>query len=104
MASYVAGFSSTWETILSSGPSGPDATIQLLGHFENELMAKKTDKTITSNKGEIVMYQSPDGKAALDVRLDRETVWLNQRQMAELFDKDTDTVGCTSATYTKKAS
>ncbi len=56
-------------------------------------MAKKTDRTNTSNKGEIVLYQSPDGKAALDVRLDRETVWLNQRQLAELFDKDTDTVG-----------
>ncbi|MDZ7583104.1 MAG: virulence protein RhuM/Fic/DOC family protein [Deltaproteobacteria bacterium] len=27
------------------------------------------------------------------MRLDRETVWLNQRQMAELFDKDTDTIG-----------
>ena len=39
------------------------------------------------------MYRSPDGKAALDVRLDRETVWLNQREMAELFVKDTDTVG-----------
>ena len=25
--------------------------------------------------------------------MDRETVWLNQRQMAELFDKDTDTIG-----------
>jgi hypothetical protein len=40
-------------------------------------MAKKTDKTITSNKGEIVLYQSPDGKAALDVRLQGETLWLN---------------------------
>ena len=27
------------------------------------------------------------------MRLDRETVWLNQRLMAELFDKDTDTIG-----------
>jgi prophage maintenance system killer protein len=50
-------------------------------------------KTSESNKGEVILYRSPDGKAALDVRLDRETVWLNQRQMAELFDKDTDTIG-----------
>ena len=56
-------------------------------------MAKKSEETIAPDKGEIVLYQSPDGKAALDVRLDRETVWLNQRQMAELFDKDTDTIG-----------
>ena len=56
-------------------------------------MAKKSEETIAPDKGEIVLYQSTDGKAALDVRLDRETVWLNQRQMAELFDKDTDTIG-----------
>jgi hypothetical protein len=56
-------------------------------------MAKKNEQTIAPDKGEIVLYQSPDGKAALNVRLDRETVWLNQRQMAELFDKDTDTIG-----------
>lgn len=56
-------------------------------------MAKNTDKTTSSDKGEIILYRSPDGKAALDVRLEQETVWLNQRQMAELFDKDTDTIG-----------
>jgi hypothetical protein len=27
------------------------------------------------------------------VQLDHETVWLSQRQMAELFEKDTDTIG-----------
>ena len=56
-------------------------------------MAKGTEKTTSFNKGEIVLYRSQDGKAALDVRLEGETVWLNQRQMAELFDKDTDTIG-----------
>jgi prophage maintenance system killer protein len=42
---------------------------------------------------DVILYNTEDGKVRLDVRLDRETVWLNQRQMAELFDKDTDTVG-----------
>ena len=42
---------------------------------------------------QIVLYKAPDGGVALDVRLERETVWLTQRQMAELFDKDTDTIG-----------
>lgn len=56
-------------------------------------MAKHTEKPTTYSKGEVILYRSPDGKAALDVRFDRETVWLNQRQMAELFDKDTDTIG-----------
>jgi prophage maintenance system killer protein len=51
-------------------------------------MAKKTDKTSTPGKGEIVLYQSPDGKAALDVRLEGETLWLNLNQMAGLFERD----------------
>lgn len=42
---------------------------------------------------DVVLYNTEDGKVRLEVQLDRETVWLNQRQMAELFDKDTDTVG-----------
>ena len=36
------------------------------------------------NKGEIVMYQ-PDGTLKLEVRLEDETVWLTQTQIAELF-------------------
>ncbi len=48
---------------------------------------------MTTDSGEVLIYQTTDGKASLDVRLDRETVWLNQKQMAELFDKDTDTIG-----------
>ncbi len=61
------------------------------------MAAKKIDKTIFADRGEIILYRSPDGKARMDVRLYRETVWLNQRQMAELFDKDTDTIGLDEA-------
>lgn len=39
---------------------------------------------IESNKGEIVMYQ-PDETIRLEVRVENETVWLTQQQMAELF-------------------
>ena len=35
----------------------------------------------------IVIYQTPDGKTQIDVRLENETVWLTQAQMAELFEK-----------------
>lgn len=38
--------------------------------------------------GEIVLYQAPDGKVRLDVRLERETIWLNLNQMAALFERD----------------
>jgi hypothetical protein len=35
--------------------------------------------------GEVVLYKTEDGKAALDVRLVDETVWLTQAQIADLF-------------------
>ena len=34
------------------------------------------------------MYESADGEVSVDVRLERETVWLTQPQMAELFGRD----------------
>ncbi|MDR0989682.1 MAG: virulence protein RhuM/Fic/DOC family protein [Prevotellaceae bacterium] len=36
-------------------------------------------------KGEIIIYQAPDGSTDLDVRLENETVWLTQAQIAQLF-------------------
>ena len=40
----------------------------------------------------IVIYQAADGSIATEVRLEGETVWLSQKQMAELFDKDVRTI------------
>lgn len=40
------------------------------------------------NRGEFVIYQTKDGKTSIDVKLENETVWLNQAQMAELFQTD----------------
>ena len=39
---------------------------------------------IDSNTGEIVMYQ-PDETIRLEVRVENETVWLTQQQIADLF-------------------
>jgi len=36
-------------------------------------------------KNEIIIYQTQDGQTKIDVRLENETVWLTQNQMAELF-------------------
>ncbi len=36
-------------------------------------------------KNNIVIYNSDDGKTKIDVKLENETVWLSQQQMAELF-------------------
>jgi len=37
------------------------------------------------DNSEIVIYQTEDGSTKIDVRMDDETVWLTQAQMAELF-------------------
>jgi phage baseplate assembly protein gpV len=37
-------------------------------------MTGKNKKYSSPSKGEIVLYQAPDGKAALDVRLEGETL------------------------------
>lgn len=42
--------------------------------------------------GQIAIYQTDDGSIATEVRLEGETVWLSQKQMAELFDKDVRTI------------
>ncbi|GKT10981.1 RhuM family protein [Desulforhabdus sp. TSK] len=36
-------------------------------------------------KGQLLVYQTEDGKIRIDVRLEQETVWLTQKLMAELF-------------------
>jgi len=38
--------------------------------------------------GEVVLYEAPDGQIRLDVRLEQDTVWLTQAQMAELFGRE----------------
>jgi hypothetical protein len=37
------------------------------------------------DRGEIVIYQTPDGDTNLDVRLENEMIWLTQAQIAMLF-------------------
>ena len=42
----------------------------------------------TPNRGEIIIYRAEDNSVQLDVRMENETVWLTQDQMAELFQRD----------------
>ena len=44
-------------------------------------------------RGEILIYQTEDGHAALEVKLDHETVWLTQEMMSRLFEKDRTVIG-----------
>ena len=50
----------------------------------------KENATSMENQGEIILYQ-PDSEVKLEVRLENETVWLTQAQMAELFQTSSKT-------------
>ena len=44
------------------------------------------------NTSHIILYQTPDGDTRIEVKLEDETVWLTQAQMAELFEKSKATI------------
>ena len=44
--------------------------------------------SIHPEQTEIIMYQTEDGLTKIDVRMENETVWLTQAQMAELFQRE----------------
>jgi hypothetical protein len=56
---------------------------------------KKQDKnniTDNNNSGGIIIYKGADGAPGIEVRVEGETVWLNQDQIAELFGKGRSTI------------
>ena len=42
---------------------------------------------------DLVLFESIDGAVTMQVQTDRETVWLNRAQLAELFGRDVKTIG-----------
>ena len=49
-------------------------------------LCKRNQQIMEENK--IIIYQTEDGQTQIDVRMENETVWLTQAQMAALFQKD----------------
>lgn len=47
---------------------------------------------MTTTDNAVALYQTPDGATSLAVHLEKETVWLTQKQLAELFNKDVRTI------------
>ncbi len=43
-------------------------------------------------KSELILYQTEDGMSHLEVRFEGDTVWLSQKQLADLFQKDVRTI------------
>ena len=52
----------------------------------------KNKKIEKEQNNKIILYNTEDGETKIEVSVEGETVWLSQRQMAELFDKDVKTV------------
>jgi len=48
---------------------------------------------MASKQNKIEIYTSKDNNIQVDVVFEQDTVWLNQKQIAYLFDKDSDTIG-----------
>ncbi len=47
---------------------------------------------MSTGLGEVILYRAADGGPALDVRLERESVWLSLNQLADLFERDKSVV------------
>jgi len=45
------------------------------------------------NNSEITIYRTEEGRTEIQVKLENDTVWLSQKQMSVLFQKDSDTIG-----------
>lgn len=41
---------------------------------------------------EILLYQTEDGQTKIDVRLEEEPVWLSQKDMSDLFQKERNVI------------
>jgi hypothetical protein len=50
------------------------------------------EQPINMNTGEILLFENQDGIIKIDVRLEEETVWLTEDQMAQLFGEAKSTI------------
>ena len=76
-----------------------EASAQKMGISPSE-MRKRLDKVglkkqailIQMDKGQFLLYQTPDGDSQIEVKLQNDTVWLSLDQMAELFQRNKSTI------------
>jgi prophage maintenance system killer protein len=48
---------------------------------------------LKENKSELIIFRTKDGEPGIQVRFEEDTVWLTQKLIGELFEKDSDTIG-----------
>ncbi len=62
-------------------------------NLQNGNLLRPKMQNIQPSDNQIIIYQAEDGKTTIDVRVENETVWLSQAQMAQLFEKDRTVIG-----------
>ena len=50
------------------------------------------NKIVANNGSSIVLYTTDDGNTQLEVKLEKDTVWLNREQIAQLYGRDYKTI------------
>jgi hypothetical protein len=55
-------------------------------------MSRSSSNLPAPTGGEIILYQTEDGRTRIQCRFEGETIWLTQKLMAELFQKDVRTI------------
>jgi len=50
-------------------------------------------KKIEKNNSHIIIYKDSIGETSIEVKFDNDSIWLSQKQMGELYEKDSDTIG-----------
>ena len=59
--------------------------VEVSGWLLQKMQQFKMNEKPIENRGEIIIYRAEDNTVQLDVRMENETVWLTQKQMADLF-------------------
>ena len=49
-------------------------------------------KKMNDNKGGIVIYMKDDGRTQIDVQVQGDSLWLSQKDIADLFEKDVNPI------------
>jgi len=71
----------------------PSDKVERVGNSEREGdNRRKRQNDMEEDKGQILLYQTPDGESRIEVTLQGETVWLSLDQMAELFQRNKSTI------------
>lgn len=55
-------------------------------------MQQRSTNYINNGNNQIVIYQTEDGQTQIDVRLEKDMIWLTREQIAVLFGRDYKTI------------